>query len=253
MYDFLLEVGGRFGQFGISGDIELAVVLDSGAAQAALPPLLVHPTTHGVRPVRAIGGDAVRDLESARIELEDGDPAEGIAVGIEELIVVDIGMLAKNPLAVGAKVGLRGLALDAVAQRVLTFVCVGEIELVGEEEHAGDQGGGDEDRDDDAVNTDAGGFDGRDFVGALQQAEGDQHRQQHAERRNRVVQEVRCDVEQIFSNRQNRHVVAQDIVEQLEERKYQQQHQESSDDQRQVERKVAQHIVVEDSWETKIE
>src|SRR5208282_1114330 len=87
LFNFLLEVGGRFRQFGVSGGIELAVVLDGGAAQAALPSLLVNPPAHGVRPVRAIGGDAMGDLESVRIELKYGDAAEDIAVGVEELIV----------------------------------------------------------------------------------------------------------------------------------------------------------------------
>src|SRR5208283_4005068 len=132
-------------QFGVSGGIELAVVLDGGAAQAALPSLLVNPPAHGVRPVRAIGGDAMGDLESVRIELKYGDAAEDIAVGVEELIVVNVRMLSKDPFTVGAKIGLRGLALDLVAERVLTLVGVGEIELIGEKEHAGDERGGDQD------------------------------------------------------------------------------------------------------------
>src|SRR5208282_1362288 len=199
-FDFFLEVGGRFGQFGESGGIELAIALDSGAVQAALPSLLVNPPAHGVRPVCPVGGDAVRDLEGVRIELENGDTAENIAVGVEELIVVDIGVLAEDPLAVGTKVGLGGLALDLVAERVLPLVGVGKIELVGKKEHAGDQARSDQDRNDDAVKTDAGSLDRRDFVSPLQQTESDQHRQQHAERRNRIVKEVGCDVEQVFAH-----------------------------------------------------
>ena len=115
----------------------------------------------------------MRDLEGVRIELEYGDAAENIAVGIEELIVINVGVLAEDPLAVGPQVGLRRFALDFVAQRVLTLVGVGEIELVRQKEHPGDQHGSDQHRNDDAVNTDAGGLDGSDFVRPLQQAEGD--------------------------------------------------------------------------------
>ena len=142
--------------------------------------------------MRAVGGDAVRDLEGVRIELEHGDAAENIAVGIEELIVVNVGVLAEDPLAVGAQVGLRRFALDAVAQCVLPLVGVGKIELVGEKEHARDQSGSEQHRNNDPVKADAGSLDGGDFVRALQQAKRDQHRQQHAERRDRCNKENRA-------------------------------------------------------------
>src|SRR5450631_64241 len=202
--------------------------------------------------MRAIGGDAVRDLESVRIELENGDSAENVAVGIEELIVINVGVLAEDPLAVGAQVGLRGLALDAVAERVLTLVGVGEIELVREKKHAGNQRGGNQDRDYDAIQADAGGLDRGDFVGALQQPESDEHRQQHAERRG-VVKKIGHDIQQIFAHRERRNLIPHDVAQQLEQGEHQQQHQKSCDDHRQVERKVAQHIIVEDGGEAKIE
>ena len=82
--------------------------------------------------------DTVRDLEGVRIELENRDTAENIAFGIEELIIINVGVLAEDPLAVGAKVGLRGLAFDLAAKRVLTLVGIGKIELVRKKEHAGD-------------------------------------------------------------------------------------------------------------------
>ncbi len=167
----------------------------------------------------AVGGDAVRDLEGMGIELEHGDSAKNVAVGIEELVVVDIRMLAENPLAVGAKVGLRRLALDLVAERVLPLVGVGEIELVGEEKNAGDQEGSDQDGNNDAVKADAGGLDGRDFVGALQQSESHQHRQQHAERRG-AVKKIGHYIEQIFAHGERRNLIPQDVAEQLEQGEY---------------------------------
>ena len=67
-----------------------------------------------------------------RIELKDGDVAELVAVGIEELVVVDVVVLAENPSAVGAEVGLRRLAFDLVVEGFLAVVGVRHIELVGE-------------------------------------------------------------------------------------------------------------------------
>ena len=252
LFDFLLEVGGRFRQFGISGYIELAVAFDGGAAQAALPSLLVNPPAHGLRPFRAVGGDAVGDLEGVGIELEHGDAAENIAVGIEELIVINVGVLTEDPLAIGAKIGLRGFALDAVAERVLTLVGVGEIDLVREKENAGDQGGDDQNRNHKTVETDAGGLDRRDFVGPLQQSEGDEHRQQHAERRG-VVKKVGHYVQQVFADRKRRDLIPQDVAQQLEQGEHQQQRQESGDDHREIDGKVAQYVIVEDGWEVEIE
>ena len=161
-------------------------------------------------------------------------------------------MLAEDPFAVGPKVGLRRLALDLVAECVLTLVGVRKIELVRQEEHAGDQHGGHQNRNNDAVKADAGSLDGNDFVRALQQAERNQHRQQHAERRGGVKKEGR-DVEQIFAHGERRHLIPHDVAQQLEQGEHQQQHQESGNDHGKVEHKAAQHIIVEDGWETKIE
>ncbi len=116
----------------------------------------------------AVGGNAVRDLESVRIELKHGDAAENIAVGIEELIVINVGVLAEDPLAIGAKISLCGLALDLVPERVLPFVGIGEIELVRQKEHAGDESGSDQNRENHAIKTDARRLDRRDFIRTLQ-------------------------------------------------------------------------------------
>jgi len=46
--------------------------------------------------------NAARDGESGRIELEDGEVAELIAIGIEKLVVVNVVVLTENPFAIGA-------------------------------------------------------------------------------------------------------------------------------------------------------
>ena len=68
------------------------------------------------------------------IELEDRDAAEVILVRIENLVVVNLVVLAENPLAVGLQVGLRRLALDLVAQDLLALVGMGDVELVEDEQ-----------------------------------------------------------------------------------------------------------------------
>src|SRR2546430_1704265 len=104
------------------------------------------------------------DLKSMRIELEYGKAAKDIAVGIEELVVVDRRVLAKDPLAIGPQVGLCRPAFDEVAECVLPLVGVGKIDLIGEEQNPGDQGGDNQHRHNDPVEADSGGFDGCDFI-----------------------------------------------------------------------------------------
>ncbi len=82
--------------------------------------------------MRAIGIDAARQLESCGIELEYREVAKLVAIGVEKLVVVNIGVLAEDPLAVRIQIGLRRLALNLVAQRVLPLVRVGKIKLVEE-------------------------------------------------------------------------------------------------------------------------
>jgi hypothetical protein len=84
--------------------------------------------------VGAVGVNAAGDGEAGAIDLKDGDVAELVAVGIEELVVVDVVVLAENPFAVGTQVGLRRLALDLVVQRFLALVGVRQIKLVGEKQ-----------------------------------------------------------------------------------------------------------------------
>ena len=99
--------------------------------------MLVDPAIQIFGPVGAVGVDAARDGEARGVELEDGDVAELVAIGIEELVVVDVVVLAENPFAIGAQVGLRRLALDLVVQRFLALVGVGQVELVGKEQSHG--------------------------------------------------------------------------------------------------------------------
>ena len=135
--------------------------------RASLPALFVDPAAHRFRPVARSAEMRWVIWKSLRIELKDRYAAEGVAVGIEKLVVVNVGVLAEDPFAVGPKIGLGGLALDAIAQLILPFVGVGKIQLVGEKEPAGHQDGSDHHWNDNAVEADASGLDGGDFIGAL--------------------------------------------------------------------------------------
>ncbi len=139
---FFLEVGGLLVDLGESGDGEGLVAGDGGAGEGALPAVFEDPAV-GVVPVDGGGEDAAGEVEAARLELEDGQVGEFVAVGVEELVVEDAGGLgigagagglAGDPLAVGAKEGLGGLAFDGGEKGFLAAVGVGEIGLVEDEE-----------------------------------------------------------------------------------------------------------------------
>src|SRR5581483_1926885 len=113
--NLLLEISRRFAQLRKRGDLKLAVVFNSSTVQLAIPALLIDPALQLIRPMRAFGEDAAGDFKTVRVKLENRDASELVPVGIEELVVVDIGMLTENPLLVGTQVCLRRLALDLIA------------------------------------------------------------------------------------------------------------------------------------------
>ena len=94
----------------------------------------VDPAAQIVGPVGAVGVDALGDGEAGGVELKDGEVGELIAVRIEELVIVNVVVLAENPAAVGTQIGLRRFAFNLVVQRFLSLVGVGQIELVGKEQ-----------------------------------------------------------------------------------------------------------------------
>ena len=134
---FLLEIRRRLGKIGEGGHVEHPVVGHGRDVERAFPALFVNPAIQIVGPVGAVGVDAARDGEAGGVELKDGDVAELVAIGIEELVVVDVVVLTENPFAVGAQVGLRRLAFNLVMQSFLALVGAGQVELVGEKQANG--------------------------------------------------------------------------------------------------------------------
>src|SRR5262249_47553546 len=134
LLDFLLEISRCFADGLESRNIVDAIVLNGSAAQVALPTFGADPLVQATIPMRAVGVYPMRKLERSGVELKDGKAAEQVPIGIEELIVVDIRMLAKNPLAIRIQISLRRFALDQVAERVLPLVGVRKIKLVEEKQ-----------------------------------------------------------------------------------------------------------------------
>ena len=167
---------------------ERLVGADGFTGEAALPAILEGPMRGVLVPARGGGVDAAAEGEAGGVELEDGEVGEDVAVGVEELVVEDArgiagaGGLAGDPLAVGAKEGLGGLALDGGAEGFLAAVGGGEVELVEGEEADGDEGREEEDGDDDAVEAGAGRLHGGELRAALEGAEGDEDGDEGAER-----------------------------------------------------------------------
>jgi len=123
-----------------------------------------------------------------RVQLKDGNTGELVSIGIKKLVIVNVVILSKDPLAIRAKIGLRRLAFDLVVQRLLPFVGMRQIEL----------------------DAHAGSFHRRDLIAALHQAEGDQHRQQYHQRCH-AIQQIRGDIQQIFRHDDGRRLVAQNV------------------------------------------
>ncbi len=82
---------------------------------APFPALGAHPALQPFFPVRLVGVNSRGQLERRRVELEDRKIAKLVSVGIEQLIVVNGGVLSEDPFAIGIQIGLCRLALDQVA------------------------------------------------------------------------------------------------------------------------------------------
>src|SRR5207248_8583849 len=131
---------------------EGAIVRDGRAFDIAFPALGADPASQAVIPVRAVRVNPASHLKIAEIELKHLQVAELITVGIEELIVVNVGMLPEDPFAIGIQISLWRLALDFIAQGVLPLVGVGKVDLVEEKQSSGQQRAHDKNRHDDSVN-----------------------------------------------------------------------------------------------------
>src|SRR5262249_25920980 len=149
-------------------------------------------------------------------QFDDGEAAEEFLFGVEEVVIVDLGIFTKNP-ALRARVGLRGLALDLVAQGVLALVGVGKKSVIEEQEQPCEHHSRDKKRQRQAIQTDAAGLEGGDFVVLAEHAQGDKGGDQRGERRE-LVDEIRNEIAEIVHDNEEGDAVPGDVVEQFEER-----------------------------------
>ena len=200
------------------------------------------------------GEDAAGEVKGAGLELKDGEIGEDVAVGVEELVVEDAAGLAGasvgagDPLAIGAKKGLGGLAFDGGAEGLLAAIGLREIELVEGEERAGDDAREDEDGDDDAIEAGAGGLHGGELGGAIERAEGDEDGDESAERGG-VVEDVGDEVEQVVAHGDERRAVADDVADELEEGEDEKEGGEGGEDEDEVAGELAEDVVVKEQRE----
>src|ERR1700733_2870150 len=100
--------------------------------------------------------NALGDGKAGGIDSKDGEIGELIAVGVEELVVVNVTMPAENPATVGTQIRLRRLTFDLVVQRLLAFVRMRQVELVGKKQACGEHCGRGQHGREDAVDAGSG-------------------------------------------------------------------------------------------------
>src|ERR1019366_394710 len=248
LLDFFLEVAWVLVQFIEGCHIKGSILLDGRTRQSAYPPLREDPLVQTPFPMRLGGIDAAGELEGVRVEFEDGYSPELVGVGIEDLVVEDVVVLSENPLAVSLQVRLRWFALDLVTQNFLFLVGVRDVELIKDKHGRGEDSANHNHRKGRAIDANPGGLHRRQLAGFLQQSKGDEHGQQHRDRRHHIQQRG-AQVQQVLRQHDHRHFVADDVCQQLEEGEYQRQNQECRQHHHQVQGEIAQDHVVQDERE----
>lgn len=213
--DFAIEIAGRLGKFGEGSGDEGLVEGDGAAGEIADPAAFEDPNVLRIGPVRAGSEDAALHFESARINFDDAEAAEGSLSGVEDVVIINFGVFAEDP-ALRLSVGLRRATLDLVAEGVLALVGVGEISFVEENHAGGEDESAEEKRDGEAVKADAAGLAGDDFVVLAHDAERDEDGDESGER-GEVVEEEGSEEAEIVDDDEEGNAVAGDVVEQFEE------------------------------------
>ena len=152
--------------------------------------------------MRAGRVNAAPDFESRGIEFEDVQSSEQLTVRIEELVVIDLRVFAEDPLPAGLVIGLRGAALDLIAQGVLALIGVGQVGVIEHDQARGQQQSGQQQRQGNAIQADAGGLEGDEFVIFRHHAERDQHGHQRGQRRE-LIEEIAGKIDKIVDDIEN--------------------------------------------------
>ena len=245
--DFAVEVGGWLGEFGKAVDLKGPVAGDGAVAEVANPAGFEDPGVFVVEPASASGKDAALHLKSGGIEFDDTKAAEEFFVRIEEIVIVDLEIFAEDP-ALRAGVGLWRFAFDLVAKSVLALVGVGQIGVVKNKKAHGESEAGKEKRNGEAIEADAAGFEGNDFVVFAKDSESDENGDESAKRRE-LVDEIGDQVAEIVDDYEERDVMPGDIVEELEEGKDFEEEDEGGQDDGEVVEEAAEQVDIDDGRE----
>jgi len=186
--------------------------------------------------------------------LEDGNIPEGINVRIEILIVENTAglagpLLAEDPFAAGMLKGLRRLAFNDVAQRLLAAIGLREVELVEHEERNGQDRCDGYNRHGNAVEADACGFHGGQLAVAVHDAEDHQHTNEDAERGDEV-DHAGGEIDEVLADRYQGSSVPDDVAQQLEEGEDEHEHDKCNEHHDKCGDKLTQYVLVEDQGET---
>ena len=244
MDDFAVEVRRRLDEFGESGDLEGRVTLDGAFGEIADPAGFEDPGFLGVEPTGASGEDTAAHVEGGGVEFDNGETAEEFFIGVEEIVVVDLVVFPKNP-ALRAGVGLRRPAFDDGAESVLTLVGVGEIGVIEDEEREGDGEASEKERNGEAVEGNATGLEGDNFVVLAEDAEGDENAHESAEGRE-LIDGIRDEVTEIIDDDHEGDVVAADVFGEFEEGEDFEQEEEGDHDDEEVVEEAAKDIEIDD-------
>jgi len=247
--DFAMEVGGGLGEFGKTLDLEGLVASDSTVGEVAHPAGFENPRVFGVEPTGARGEDTAFHLEGGGVELDDTETAEEFFVGIEEVVIVDLEIFTEDP-ALRAGVGLGRLAFNLVAECVLTLIGVGKVDVVENEKARSKRDPGKEKRNGEAIEADAAGFEGDDFVVFAEDAEGNENGDESAEWR-KLIDEIGDEVAEIVDDDEERHVVTGNVVEEFEEGEDLEEEDEGGHDDEEVIEETAEEVEVDDGREAR--
>ena len=212
--NFTAEVRGRLGNFRKRLDFEGAVAGYFAAVEIANPSAGENPGIFGRLPGGAGGEDAAPHLESDRVEFKDAEAAEEIAVGVEQFVVIDLAVLAENPLMRRLKISLRRTAFNLVAQRVLLLIGVGQIGVVEQEHTGGDDAPGQDEWQNQPIHADAAGFESDHFVIFGHDREGHEGSDQSGQRRE-LVNHERNQFAEIIEHHARRNVVFRNIAKEI--------------------------------------
>ena len=151
-----------------------------------------------------------------RIHFDDGESAEKILRGIEEVVVIDFRIFSEYP-TLRPRIGLRGAALNLISQCVLALVRVRQIGVVKDDHHRRQRHAGKQQRHGKAIQADAARFAGDHFIVLAHHAQRHEYRHKRG-KRGELIGEIRREIAEVLYDDKKRNSVTGDVVEKLEER-----------------------------------